>query len=181
MMRGDTLHIALLRTSWAEVRLVHKPVRSSVPLRASVVLIFGLLCCASLLQAACGGASAAHTAASTPSIAGVRTERKEALLPAPDADADNDGIPDRAELRSYNDRENFRRWFTGIAEAQFYELSKAWNEDQRDCAGLVRFAWREALRTHDRVWLKRMGGAYDAIAPDVNAYTLNESPLGEKL
>jgi uncharacterized protein YfaT (DUF1175 family) len=64
---------------------------------------------------------------------------------------------------------------------QFYELSKAWNEDQRDCAGLVRFAWREALRTHDRAWFKRMGGTYDAIAPDVAAYTLTESPLGEKL
>lgn len=140
--------------------------------------VVALLCA---LQAACGGASQAHAPTGTAAVASKRAERKEVPLPAPDADADNDGIPDRAEMRTYNDRENFRRWFTGIAEAQFYEQSKAWNEDQRDCAGLVRFAWREALRTHDRAWLRRMGGAYDAIAPDVSAYTLDESPLGEKI
>src|SRR5213075_2034228 len=132
----------------------------SMQVKAAHILLLALaLVC--VLQAACGGASQAHEPAAAMAAAPKRAERKEAPLPAPDADSDNDGIPDRAELRSYNDRENFRRWFTGIAEAQFYELSKAWNEDQRDCAGLVRFAWREALRTHDRVWLKRVGGAYD--------------------
>src|ERR1051325_8235147 len=30
------------------------------------------------------------------------------------SDEDRDGIPDRAELRTFNDRENFRRWFTAI-------------------------------------------------------------------
>src|SRR5688572_17043573 len=61
-------------------------------------------------------------------------------------DADHDGIPDAAELQSFMDRENFRKWFTLIAEGQFYYLSAQWNAEQRDCAGLVRFAWREALR-----------------------------------
>src|ERR1044072_4118281 len=55
-------------------------------------------------------------------------------------DSDNDGIPDAAELRRFMDRENFRAWFTLIAEGQFYELSAQWNAEQRDCAGLVRFA-----------------------------------------
>jgi len=48
----------------------------------------------------------------------------------------------------------------------------------------VRFAWREALRKHDRLWFQAMGGqdgSYEAIAPDVRAYTLDRSPLGEKL
>lgn len=97
------------------------------------------------------------------------------------SDADADGIPDRAELRSYGDRENFRRWFTTIAERQFYGASDEWNASQRDCAGLVRFAWREALRSHDRAWLRRMGDDYDAVASDVRAYTLADGPLGEKL
>src|ERR1043165_8408869 len=96
-------------------------------------------------------------------------------------DSDSDGIPDREELRSYGDRESFRKWFTTVAESQFYDASKEWNEDQRDCAGLVRFAWREALRAHDRAWLLRMGEAYDPVAPDVRAYTLERSPVGEKL
>lgn len=96
-------------------------------------------------------------------------------------DADADGLPDRAELRSFTDRANFRRWFTAIAEMQFYRLSPQWNPEQRDCAGLVRFAWREALRKHDRPWFQAMGDGYTAVAPDVRAYTLDRSPLGEKL
>src|SRR6185295_10853702 len=62
------------------------------------------------------------------------------------ADTDHDGLPDAAELSSYMDRQNFRSWFTRIAETQFYEVSPQWNLEQRDCAGLARFAWREALR-----------------------------------
>ncbi len=100
--------------------------------------------------------------------------------PNPDADMDHDGIPDVAELRTFNERENFRRWFTWIAEMQFYKLSDEWNADQRDCAGLVRFAWRESLRTHDRAWYLRMGESYDPIAPDVTL-SLTSEPLREKL
>jgi uncharacterized protein YfaT (DUF1175 family) len=96
-------------------------------------------------------------------------------------DSDNDGIPDVEELQSFMDRENFRRWFTSIAEAQFYHLSGEWNAEQRDCAGLVRFAWREALRRHDRVWFQKMGPGYPAIAPDVAHYNLEQSPMGDKL
>ena len=98
----------------------------------------------------------------------------------PDADLDHDGIPDNAELRSFNDRDNFRRWFTWIAEMQFYKLSDEWNSEQRDCAGLVRFAWRESLRTHDRPWYRRMGENYDAGASDVTV-SLTSEPLREKL
>jgi uncharacterized protein YfaT (DUF1175 family) len=96
-------------------------------------------------------------------------------------DSDNDGIPDGAELQTFMDRENFRRWFTFIAEQQFYHLSEQWNAEQRDCAGLVRFAWRESLRHHDRPWLQKMGPAYTPIAPDVARYTLEQGQLGEKL
>ncbi len=96
-------------------------------------------------------------------------------------DSDQDGLPDQAEVRSFTDRENFRRWFTSFAELQFYRTSDAWNTEQRDCAGLVRFAWREALRRHDRQWFRKMGAAYEPLAPDVKAYNLEHSPLGEKL
>ncbi len=96
-------------------------------------------------------------------------------------DGDGDGLPDRAELKSATDRENFRQWFTAIAEMQFYRLSEAWNEEQRDCAGLVRFAWRESLRTHDRLWFQKMGDGYESVAPDVREARLTENALGEKL
>jgi uncharacterized protein YfaT (DUF1175 family) len=96
-------------------------------------------------------------------------------------DSDHDGIPDAAELQSFMDRENFRQWFTAIAEAQFYRLNEQWNVEQRDCSGLVRFAWREALRRHDRVWFQKMGAGYTPIAPDVARYSLEQGPLGERL
>jgi uncharacterized protein YfaT (DUF1175 family) len=95
-------------------------------------------------------------------------------------DSDNDGIPDSSELSSFRDRENFRRAFTGIAEMQFYRVNDEWNEEQRDCAGLVRFAWREALRRHDRAWFRKMGPGYESVATDFST-DLDRGPLGEKL
>ncbi len=107
---------------------------------------------------------------------------KRTSAPAPNwLDSDQDGFPDAAELTSASDRESFRKWFTAIAELQFYQLSDAWNVEQRDCAGLVRFAMREALRPHDRLWFQKMGAGYEAIAPDVQAVKLETSLLGEKL
>ena len=96
-------------------------------------------------------------------------------------DSDQDGLPDAAELGTYADRDNFRRWFTRIAEMQFYRLSDQWNPEQRDCAGLVRFAWREALRRHDRLWFQKMGPGYEAIAPDVKGNGREGRSFGEKL
>lgn len=143
------------------------------PLRLAPAL---LLCVAALpLFAACR-----QTAARPEAAAAVAPPAPSKPAPAWD-DSDSDGIPDPLELRSYNDRESFRAWFTAVAEAQFYEASGEWNEGQRDCAGLVRFSWREALRRHDRAWLLRMGEAFDPVAPDVRAYTLERSPVGEKL
>jgi len=97
------------------------------------------------------------------------------------ADSDNDGIPDVIELRSFQDRDSFRRWFTAIAETQFYQLNEQWHPEQRDCAGLARFAIREALRHHDRLWFQKMGPAYQTIAPDVKSFDLDHNPLGEKI
>jgi len=96
-------------------------------------------------------------------------------------DSDNDGIPDVMELRTYQDRDSFRRWFTAVAEIQFYQPSDQWNVDQRDCAGLARFAIREALRRHDRIWFQKMGRGYETVASDVGEFDLDNNPLGEKI
>jgi uncharacterized protein YfaT (DUF1175 family) len=116
---------------------------------------------------------------------GFKSSRTRPATPAPSdslsLDSDDDGIPDAAELQSFADRESFRRWFAAIAELQFYRLSDQWNPEQRDCAGLVRFAWREALRRHDRSWLQKMGPGYENTDQDVKSYNLETSPLGEKL
>ena len=113
----------------------------------------------------------------------VRTEAKKIILPpSPNFDdTDRDGLPDFFELTAASDRENFRAWFTSIAEMQFYRLSNEWNKEQRDCAGLVRFSMREALRPHDRLWFQKMGIGYEAVAPDVRGINLEKSPLHDKL
>jgi len=117
----------------------------------------------------------------------VRSQKSESTSPSTGVsrseliDSDNDGIPDVAELRTYQDRDSFRRWFTAIAETQFYQLSDQWNAEQRDCAGLARFAIREALRRHDRAWFQKMGPGYETVAADVGELNLDNNPLGEKI
>ena len=134
-------------------------------LRGSSLILVPLLVATT---ASCRRTSEAHTSA--------------VMLPAEVwTDSDGDGIPDRAELRSFDDKRSFTLWFASIAEMQFYHPSNEWNREQRDCAGLVRFAWREALRRHDRPWFQKMGVEYEALAPDVQAFSLDKSPLGEKL
>ena len=147
-------------------------------MRPPLRLILGFACVTALsLFAACQQPAARADAAPRTHAPSAAPAQPETARP----DSDSDGIPDPVELRSYGDRESFREWFTAIAEAQFYDASREWNEGQRDCAGLVRFSWREALRRHDRAWLLRMGEGYDPVAPDVRAYTLERSPVGEKL
>ena len=150
---------------------------STIPRRRLVLLIASPLLLAPLLFWFTGFSFRSATPATPRNSENKRLTRPE---PGPDADLDHDGIPDAAELRTFNDRESFRRWFTWIAEMQFYELSDEWNTEQRDCAGLVRFAWRESFRKHDRGWYQRMGQSYDPVASDV-PITLTSEPLGEKL
>ncbi|HEX8772801.1 MAG TPA: DUF1175 family protein [Pyrinomonadaceae bacterium] len=148
----------------------------------SVQLPSPIACCISLAcvlaAVGCGRAPQAHTTG--PRTASAAPSPK-ATAPARLNDSDHDGIPDGAELYSYDDRENFRRWFTMMAEMQFYQPSDEWNTEQRDCAGLIRFSWREALRSHDRLWFQRMGPGYERVAPDVRAYDLAKGVLGEML
>ncbi|HLO67262.1 MAG TPA: DUF1175 family protein [Holophaga sp.] len=55
------------------------------------------------------------------------------------------------------DLDAFRRWFVAILEAQLEGPSPAWEPAQRDCAGLLRFAFREAWGPHTEAWRARTG------------------------
>jgi hypothetical protein len=52
------------------------------------------------------------------------------------------------------DRDGFRAWFTFLAELQAFQSPPA---EVSDCASLVRFAYREALRPHDSAWARGLG------------------------
>lgn len=93
------------------------------------------------------------------------------------SDLDGDGFPDAAELESAADRRAFRRWFVRIAEAQFVASSYAWRRDERDCSGLIRFAYREALKQHDAAWQQRLGLPIDKNLPDVERFRYPDVPV----
>ena len=98
------------------------------------------------------------------------------------ADIDDDGFPDEAELISEDDREAFRGWFVRIAESQFLRRSFSWKDTQRDCAGLIRFAYREALKEHDAQWLIKSGIVIDKNLPDIRRFHYPAVPvLGKNL
>ena len=84
-------------------------------------------------------------------------------------DLDQDGLPDAMELLGQEDRAAFTVWFTALAEAQATRLDDAWAPVHQDCAGLVRFALREALKAHDAAWLERRRYLPTISAPDVQA------------
>ncbi len=97
-------------------------------------------------------------------------------------DGDNDGFPDSSELISAEDRRAFAEWFVRIAEAQYIRPSRAWNEREQDCAGLIRFAYREALKKHDAAWQERTGVLIDKNLPDAARFRYPRIPyLGERI
>jgi hypothetical protein len=93
------------------------------------------------------------------------------------SDLDSDGFPDACELDEEADRRNFRRWFVSIAESQLYKEDPAWRKDDHDCAGLIRFAYREALKRHDTDWLRSKPFLVDAAIADVRKYNYPAVPF----
>jgi uncharacterized protein len=68
------------------------------------------------------------------------------------------GGPGGPALAEEGDRGAFCRWFVAILEEQAQAgPSPAWEPAQRDCAGLLRFAFREAWGPHSEAWRDRVG------------------------
>ena len=85
-------------------------------------------------------------------------------------------LPRRRGACLDRDRRAFLDWFALIAEAQAYAIDPRWDPAQRDCAGLVRFAYRMALQTHDRAWLAK-APFLPGFAPDVERFHAPDVPL----
>src|ERR1039458_8875634 len=86
-------------------------------------------------------------------------------------DTAQDGTPDFLRLDDERDRQAFRRWFTWLAEAQYFQPPAARPAEIKDCAGLIRYAYRESLHAHDTAWAATLfrvrEGAFQA--SDLNA------------
>ncbi len=92
-------------------------------------------------------------------------------------DRDEDGFPDVSELFGDTDRLNFRRWFCAVAESQVFAENRRWDELNRDCAGLVRFAYIEALKRHGDAFFASYATLVSPANPDVKKYAYPDVPL----
>jgi uncharacterized protein YfaT (DUF1175 family) len=106
------------------------------------------------------------------------TGQFEAVL-APN-DSAEDGTPDFLRLAA-DDRAAFRRWFTFLAEAQYFQSPNRRPAEINDCAALIRYSYREALRSHDSVWASAANLPMVPPFASVEKYQYPYTPLGASL
>jgi uncharacterized protein YfaT (DUF1175 family) len=71
----------------------------------------------------------------------------------------------QVRLTDASDRAAFRSWFVLLADLQFEQRAA----EVTDCAALVRFAFREALRAHTPEWARRIALPFTPVFPDVRS------------
>jgi uncharacterized protein YfaT (DUF1175 family) len=105
--------------------------------------------------------------------------------PATDAhswtDSFGDGTPDFLRLADPADQAAFRKWFTLIADYQAIRPKAEIPPEITDCAGLLRYAYREALKRHDDSWFMATGIEVMALPGEIRAWRYPDTPLGANL
>lgn len=96
-------------------------------------------------------------------------------------DTFGDGTPDFLRLNSGPDQEAFRDWFTVIAEYQALRPLSEVPAEINDCSALVRYAYHNALREHDEVWIRENRIEPPTALPSVEKYHYPFTPLGAAL
>jgi hypothetical protein len=79
------------------------------------------------------------------------------------------------------DQAAFRRWFTLIAEYQAARPQAEAPAEITDCASLLRYSYREALKRHDEIWFQTTGVQITAPPGEIRAWSYPHSPLGTAL
>ena len=107
--------------------------------------------------------------------------REVSLRLTPDlSDSYGDGTPDFLRLSDDTDVDSFRRWFTFLAESQYF-LQPRIPAEVHDCASLLSFAYREALRRHDGAWAAALSLPRLPAIPEIKQYNYPHTPLGASL
>lgn len=114
----------------------------------------------------------------SPHVAHSRSQEKTTSISA--GDFYNDGMPDFARLTTPQDRAAFRHWFTVLAERQAF-VGKKLPAEITDCAALLRYAYREALRRHDSRWATDSNLGELPSGPDIAKYQYPRTPLGVRI
>ena len=92
-----------------------------------------------------------------------------------------DGTPDFLRLTDPADQAAFRQWFTEIADFQAVRPKADVPAEITDCASLLRFSYREALKRHDDTWFAATGIDVAALPGEIRAWRYPETPLGAGL
>jgi uncharacterized protein YfaT (DUF1175 family) len=92
-----------------------------------------------------------------------------------------DGTPDFLRLDDEADQEAFAGWFTFLAEAQYFQAPGVMPKEIVDCAALIRFAYREALREHDGAWANSLRLPLTPALPSIEKYRYPHTPLAAGL
>ena len=99
----------------------------------------------------------------------------------PWTDSFQDGTPDFLRLADPADQAAFRQWFVRLAEFQAVRPPREVPAEIVDCASLLRYAYREALRRHDAAWFAASGMELAAPPGEIRAWRYPETPLGPGL
>jgi uncharacterized protein YfaT (DUF1175 family) len=84
-------------------------------------------------------------------------------------------------LQDEDDRIAFRSWFAFLAEATYFQSDSDLPAEVNDCAALIRFAYREALRRHDGPWANQWRLPSLPDVPSVRKYEYPHTTLGAAL
>ena len=112
-----------------------------------------------------------------PAIAGLPTKNLKQSW----TDRFEDGTPDFLRLHDPADQAAFRRWFVVIAEYQAVRPFAEVPAEIADCASLLRYSYREALKRHNDRWF--VDTRMEVLAPpgEIRAWTYPHTLLGAAL
>ena len=93
----------------------------------------------------------------------------------------HDGTPDFLRLTDPADQAAFRRWFALIAAYQAIRPRNEVPPEIADCAGLLRYSYREALKRHDESWFQATGIEIAVPPGEIRAWSYPHTALGTAL
>jgi hypothetical protein len=97
------------------------------------------------------------------------------------SDRFDDGTPDFLRLTDPADQAAFRSWFTLIADYQAIRPRVDVPPEIADCASLLRFSYREALKRHSGSWIVSTGIDVRVQPGEIMAWHYPDTPLGTGL
>jgi uncharacterized protein len=112
---------------------------------------------------------------------GFRSSMVQVQLGLDPTDQFGDGTPDFLRLEGDSDQAAFRQWFVFLAESTYFQKDAERPAEVRDCAALIRFAYREALRKHDASWANQLHLTQLPVFSSVHKYHYPHTALGANL